>query len=350
SAMALLVVKPSHAHELPAPVANRFVSLLVWVLAASIPFVAYYIVEIASHFNAATLLLAARMAMLEVNETGEQSLLVGAAITLSLIVASIAFLESENHRFRATVAIFVAMVINILSGGRGGVVTLGFSLICIHILKTGRVQWKALASIFAVFLIIFGVMGVLVQKGDARADATFSENVRPVLEGFAVYGAGGAVGFDRLMRQPNIVPHNWHIDRFFLETSNKLGARFEIPSLHAEYVELGPRYSSNVYTAYFAYIDFGLPLMMAIVSLIGFVLCLTYRRAVEGGKVATVMFAFFFSGLILMVFNEQFFMQLNYISKLFVVAWIVYSLPLRMQQFSCVLRHNRTSETSVRPV
>ena len=74
------------------------------------------------------------------------------------------------------------------------------------------------------------------------------------------------------MRQPNIVPHNWHIDRFFLETSNKLGARFEIPSLHAEYVELGPRYSSNVYTAYFAYIDFGLPLMMAIVSLIGFVL------------------------------------------------------------------------------
>ena len=179
SAMALLVVKPSHAHELPAPVANRFVSLLVWVLAASIPFVAYYIVEIASHFNAATLLLAARMAMLEVNETGEQSLLVGAAITLSLIVASIAFLESENHRFRATVAIFVAMVINILSGGRGGVVTLGFSLICIHILKTGRVQWKALASIFAVFLIIFGVMGVLVRKGRREGRCNFLRECSP---------------------------------------------------------------------------------------------------------------------------------------------------------------------------
>jgi oligosaccharide repeat unit polymerase len=343
SSLALFTSQPSRPRDVFPQPPGRFLNLLVVLLAASVPFVAYYIIQLASNFNAATLLLGARMAMLETNETGEQSVLLGAALTLSLIVATIAFLESEKHRIRATVAVLVALMVNILSGGRGGIVTLGFSLVCIQVLKTGRVRWKAMAAIFVVLVLIFGVMGILVQKGEARADATFSENFRPVVEGFAVYAGGGVVGFDRVVRQPTIVPHNWDINRFFLETFNKFGARFEVPSLHAEYVELGPHYSGNVYTGYFAYIDLGFPLMMLVVFCVGFVLCLAYRKAVEGSKIAILMYAFFFSGLGLMPFNEQFFMQLNHIVKLYAVAWLVYSFPLRMSQFSNVLRRHSAS-------
>jgi oligosaccharide repeat unit polymerase len=341
SALGLFALKPSHAPQPSRPVASRFLSLLVVVLAASIPFVAYYIIQLASKFNAATLLLGARMAMLETNETGEQSVLLGAALTLSLIVATIAFLESEKNRFRAIVAVLVALMVNILSGGRGGVGTLAFSLVCIHVLKTGRVRWKVLAAIFVVVVIIFGVMGVLVQKGEAKADASFSENLHPVLEGFAIYGGGGIVGFDRVMRQPNIIPHNWQINRFFLETFNKMGARFEIPYVHAEFVQLGPRYSGNIYTAYFAYIDLGFPLMIAVVVFLGFVLCLTYRKAVGGSKIASVMYSYYFSGLVLMPLGEQLFMQLNLIVKLYAVVWLVYSLPQRMEQVSNFLHRHR---------
>ena len=82
--------------------------------------------------SSGTLLLAARMAMLEVYETGEQPVARGSSYHVVGDRASIALRESEKHRFRATVAILVALVINILSGGRAASLRSCFSLVCIQ--------------------------------------------------------------------------------------------------------------------------------------------------------------------------------------------------------------------------
>ena len=147
------------------------------------------------------------------------------------------------------------------------------------------------------------------------------------------------------MRQPNIVPHNWQSTDFSwkLTTSSEqdLKSSHSTPSTsNWDHVIPETCIPLTLRTSISVYLDDGGRLF------VGFVLCLTYRKAVEGSKVAIIMYAFFFSGLILMPFNEQFFMQLNHIIKLFAVAWIVYCLPLRLQQFSNVLRHTRASESS----
>ena len=331
SATALLVSARAQRSNKTFQPADKLLTFLVFILAASMPFAAYYMIQLASAFNTSTLLLATRMAMLNAYETGEQSLLLGGVMTLSLILATVTFLESHQRRTRAVIAISAALVINFLSGGRGAIITLGLSLLCIYFMTASRVRWRSVATILLILLAIFASMAILVQKGDARADASIAENARPLLDGFILYACGGMVGFDKVIRQPNIIVHNWQINRFFLETINRLGGHFDLPSLHAEYVSLGLHYSSNVYTAYFAYLDLGFVPMMLALAFIGFIVCLTYRHGLCGNKVSLLLYAFFFSSIVLTPFNEQFFMQLNYIVKLVAVTWIIYRLAPRLQ-------------------
>jgi oligosaccharide repeat unit polymerase len=316
---------------------NRVINLLLIVVACSAPFVVQWVLGLAAGFSSAPLLLAARMAMLESYEAGEASVLYGGFITLSLIVAMVCFLEGEHHKVRMYLALLIAFALNILAGGRAGIVGLIFAFICLDWLRHKRLHWKPLMGLALVFVFLFGAMAILLQKGEARADASLAENLAPVAEGFALYTGGGIVGFDQVVRQPNIIPHNWQINKFFLEAANKLGAHFDIPDLHAEFLEVGPNLSGNVYTMYFAYLDLGIGGMMLTTALVGFAVTFCFTRALQGSKLAMVLYSFFFGAILLSPFSENFFMGLNYSTKIFAVCWVVYNLPFRAAQFRVLL-------------
>jgi oligosaccharide repeat unit polymerase len=189
-----------------------------------------------------------------------------------------------------------------------------------------------------VFIIILGAMAIAIQKGDARSDAPLSENLEPVFEGFVLYTAGGIVAFDRVVRQPSIVPHNWQISNTALEVANKVGGHFAVPSLRAEYVDVGPAgIFQNVYTIYFAYFDLGTPGMMICMAFYGLAVTLFYRKAIGGSKISIIMYSFFFASVLLTPFAEYFFMGWNFSIKIFIVAWLVYELPTRMRQMGVFL-------------
>ena len=92
---------------------------------------------------------------------------------------------------------------------------------------------------FLSLVIIAGAMAIAIEKGEARADAPLAENLVPVFQGFVLYAAGGLVAFDRVVREPNVIPHNWQITTPLLLLANKLGAHFDIPVVHAEFVDVG---------------------------------------------------------------------------------------------------------------
>ena len=92
-------------------------SLLIVVFSS--PFVVLWIADLASNFDAATFLLAARMAMVDVYQSGDPSTsLYGNIVTLAIIVAMIAFLQNEGRKTRASIAIATAFFLNIAGGSK----------------------------------------------------------------------------------------------------------------------------------------------------------------------------------------------------------------------------------------
>jgi oligosaccharide repeat unit polymerase len=318
---------------------NRILNLLLLVVVCAAPFVVVWIVDLASNFESATLLVSVSRAILEADEAQDPSWsLFGNVMTLALIVAMIAYLQRGEGKKRAFLAIAVALLLIIAGAGRSGIVILLLSFVCLSSIRTTGIPWKALIGIFLSLVIIAGAMAIAIEKGEARSDAPLAENLVPVFQGFVLYAAGGLVAFDRVVRQPSIIPHNWQITTPLLLVANKLGAHFDVPFQHSEFVDVGPQgLDQNVYTMYFAYFDLGRAGMMLAIAFMGFVVTTSYRLAIAGSKLSTIIYSYFFGALLLSPFSDLFFMGLNFSVKLFIVAWLVFRLPdtlIKLRSFS----------------
>ncbi len=280
---------------------DRILNLLLLIVVCAAPFVVFWIVDLASNFESATFLISVSRAILEADEAQDPSwTLAGNFMTLALIVAMIAYLQRGEGKKRAFLATAVGLLLTIASAGRSGIVMLMLSFVCLSSIRTRGIPWKLLIPIFLSLVIVAGAMAIAIEKGEARADAPLTDNLVPVFQGFVLYGAGGLVAFDRVVRQPNIIPHNWQITTPLLLVANKLGAQFDIPFLHSEFVDVGPQgLDQNVYTMYFAYFDLGSSGMMLAIAFVGFVVTISYRLAIAGSKLSMIIYSYFFGALLL---------------------------------------------------
>jgi oligosaccharide repeat unit polymerase len=335
SLAALLVPPGNHEDTELSKVSNTVLTLMVFALACSIPFAYRWIVELTADINVATLIMAARAALLEADQSGARTTTVFEnLVILSIIVAVVSFVERATSRKRAFAAIVIALVLNLLSGARSGIVTVALAVICIDGIAHRGLRWKPLLIVLAIFVCLFGVTAIMLQAGEARVNASISENIGPVVDDLVSYAAGGIVAFDQVVRQPSIVVHNWQITKFFLETFNKMGGHFEVMGQHAEFVNIGPNLTQNIYTMYFAYIDLGYVGIGLIMLLLGFVLAYVHRNAVAGDRFYVVVYSCLFAGLVLSPFGEMFFMSLNTLVKVFAVSWLLFRLPGLISRWS----------------
>src|SRR5689334_15438220 len=232
---------------------ERALKYLVLFCIAGVPFFVKWILGIQSLGNAATLLMAIRIATVQ----SADDLPPGYSLCMNLatgavIVALICLVERKKLLMIA--AFLVASVLNVLTGSKVGIFLLIGSSFIIHSMTSGRIKWKSALTVVVLLFLVFGLISVQVQNGGTQSDAPLADNIRPVVQLFLEYAVGGIVGFDRVVRHPQVIQHNWQISTFFVETANKLGAHFSVPSQHAEYVDVGYMAApQNVYTAYFAY-------------------------------------------------------------------------------------------------
>jgi oligosaccharide repeat unit polymerase len=277
--------------------------------------------------------LAVRMALVNAgNESDVTSSFYENFVTLGAIVSTLAFLE--DGRKRKIFAFLVATVLVLLTGSRTAIATLLFSAFFLDWVRRGKLRWKIIVPVMASALLLFSVTAVLLGHGDTSSESSITENVTPAAELIASYTSGGPVAFDQVVRHPGVVAHNWQISRAPMLTLNKFGAHFDVPELHAEYVTIGPNFLlQNVYTMYFAYYDWGLAGMMMLTAIDGFIVTWLFRRALVGHKIAAVLCAYFVAECVLSIFNENFFLGLNYIVKLAALSWVVYSLPIYWRKF-----------------
>ncbi len=290
-----------------------------------------WVLGLTADLHVATLLMAARMAIVEADEAGRGSSFFENIVTLSIIVALLAFLEREKGPKRSTFAIVIAFILNTLTGAKNGVIIMALALICIDGLKHDGIRWKRTSVGLLIILVFFCTMAILLQHGEARAGASLLENVGPVTEDLLSYTAGGIVAYDRIVRNPSIIVHSWQVNRFFLDTLNKLGWHFDLRSDHADFVNIGPNLTQNVYTMYFAYLDQGYMRTAIIMVGLGLITTLFYLRAIAGNRLYIVAYSCLFVGLLLSPFAEELILNLNFLVKMFALTWLMYAWSKRCQ-------------------
>lgn len=327
---------PQGAAVAASPGPDKLITWAVVLLFAIAPIFYYRLASVAGGYGAPTFLMSARMAILDLAEAGKNTFFDTVGST-SILIALIAFNEREKGKVRAAVAIFLAFVLNVMTGGRAELVFLALGCICIDWIKIRRMRWNLALPILLFFLVSFGTMAFFLHKGVGPGDSA-GEALSAAGKQVVLYSAGGPVGFGEVIKQPNLVSHNWQVDHFILQVAKKLGADVEVPSQHSEFVTLGPGgLIGNVYTMYFGYMDWGLAGMMLLLFVAGLVITVIFQHALVNPRTPVLVYAILFTQTVLSVFSENFYRGVGTTLRMFLFAWTIYNAPAWLQRFRRVM-------------
>ncbi len=257
-----------------------------------------------------------------------EAMFFGNLVTLSIILALIAYYEarkSRNGMLRAVLYLSVSLAYVLLTAANVGAATLLISALGIECLLFRRLRILLLVVYLSLFLGVFWLVGLVLEKGQVRSSYALEDNLPALVNLVQLYGLGGLVAFDRIVQDPQGIRPTWSIWRFFFLTANKLGAAIDVPSLHAEYTMISPAMAANVYTLYFSYFpEYGWLGVIGIMCFLGTVLTRLYTEAMRGSPAATVLYGITFTGIVLSGFNEQFFTGLSMLLKTTVLTLLIY--------------------------
>lgn len=315
---------------------DKLVTWGVIALCALTPIFYYRLASAAGGYGAPTFLMSARMAMLDLAETGNDAFF-DIISSASILIGLLAFNEREISKRRAILAMVLAFLLNAMTGGRAGLVFLALGCICIDWIKTRRLRWKLALPALLFFVVAFGAMAFFLHKG-LSGDESVLESAAAAGKQVVLYSAGGPVGFGEVVKQPNTVTHNWQVDHFLLQIAKKFGADVDIPSQHSEFVTLGPGgLIGNVYTMYFGYMDWGIPGMMLLLFAAGLVITLVFRHALFNPRTPALVYTILFTQTVLSIFSENFYRGLGTTLRMFLFAWTIYSAPAWLTAFRRVM-------------
>lgn len=247
--------------------------------------------------------------------------LVPFAIAAALLLYAVP-VESRRQAVVRGLVFFAAAVVPVLTGGRSATVSVILSLVALLGLR-GQLRAGRVAGIGLLFCILFFGVALLVGKSGASLQASAGDNARALAQNLRDYTVGGLVAFQRILLRPGEVPSTMGVGRTIGELLNHFGAAIAIPSLHAEYTMIGDRVNTNVYTVYFSYMDYGLLGAAALVVALGVVVSVVYARAQAGYAVARAVYATFFAAMVLSVFNEGFYSNVNFLAKLLLLSVVL---------------------------
>jgi oligosaccharide repeat unit polymerase len=308
---------------------NRIITVLLSIVLIIAPFYYHWISNLVGEGDKSPFLLLARAATQEMMGKSAAFTFFGTISELSRIVAMMAFWEREKHPKRSVLAITVALVMCGLTGQKSGPLMLIISLICIDWIRTRRLRWKLLMVMAFIMIGIATIVEFYVHLGGE----SFSGNMGAIFRMFILYGSGGLVGFDRVVRQPNIIPQFNPIYVTILRVVRRLGGQADIPEV-ADFVNVGPNgFQDNVYTIFWAYLDFGYIGMLLTTVVIGFIVTLIYKRAIAKSHIFVFLYATLVFSIVFSIFTEYFVSMIYYLLKVCVVSWLVYRLPERWAQF-----------------
>ncbi len=311
---------------------SRVLNLLLAVLCIGFPFYWRYISGLLSDAAASDLWISLRAQLLaEHLETVSGFSAMDNLTVVADLTVLIAWYHRDTEKVRAWAAFVVFAVYNVLTAGRSGFVSVLVSLFTIELMRVRRIRWRSTLILGTVLVVAFCGLGILLRKAGADQADTLAENAPALVKGVQLYAIGGVVAFDKMYEHPGLIPATQNIDRNFRIAASKLGIREEIPILHPEFTTVDVNGGNiNVYTVYYSYFpEFGTLGSVFMMALLGALVTWAFFKALSGHPRPVIFFALLFYGIPLSSYNENYFMNLNFLVKMFVLTCCCYGLPIR---------------------
>jgi len=249
-------------------------------------------------------------------------------VAMMTFLTLIAVYEADStpfKRYRACLYATIALGYQMITAARTGAVLLLISLTIISIIKAGKIKWKFATIGVFVFLLVFSIPAVLLNKGGGL-ELTVGENISSIAVSLRDYTLPSLVAFDRTITSPN-QPSGMISFRSIFSIANAFGARINLPPDVLEYT-LTP-IPTNVYTLYYHYYsDFRLTGTMIVLFVLGMISTFLYLNAMTGNPRGVILYGIMAACLILSGFTEHFLTSASYWIQAILIVSTIYSKTL----------------------
>ncbi len=316
---------------------ERFLTVLKTLFYICLIGLPFYLLSVWKELEFGDPLFFQRLRELDLKEDEGRTLLdyvLGNFVIISLFVAcSYAYVHKElrNVPFYYYGSILMFFFYGSAKGTKGNILTLLFIMLFIDFRKRGHVEFKKLGIIFGSGLTIFLLGLYYVNFAYMQLDWNL-DTLAYLGDALMSYWIGGIVAFDNIVQHPDLYLSHHSVNRFFMETANKFGAGFVLPSFHPEFSQVSTTNDSNVYTIYFSYYkDYGMAGVLFFMTLLGYLLTKVYAVASRENPVQVIIYATLMSGLVLSTFAEFFFLRLTMFYKMAIYLALLYWLVPRIR-------------------
>jgi oligosaccharide repeat unit polymerase len=230
---------------------------------------------------------------------------------------------SARSRWLLGASLAITVPFNLLTGTKGGLIFLFLSLLFVTAIRHGQLSKRALVVSFAA---LATAMTVGFMAFNLAAEQLVGTKVLgSLLDTVRIYWLGNLVAFDTLVTNPNMIPAVHSPDRGLLLLANNFGAHFDVPSVHPNFVTVGPGMLTNTYTIYFTYfVAFGWMGTAVAMCSLGAITTYVFRRGFSGSPFWAMVYCLLAGNLVLSFFSERFLIALNPLAKAMLFFGLVF--------------------------
>jgi len=249
-------------------------------------------------------------------------------LTITALIAVYEYIDTGRRGLRTIVLFGLAMLYQLINGARSEVLLLLISSLVIFWIKRGAAPLRLLSIMILVFLLVFSLGQISMNKYGADAGASLADNLPHVAEGFGTYWLGGIIAFDQNRQNPEL-RFGWDLGKFLKRIANRIGAHYPERDRNLDYTKISPSQATNVYTAFLPYyMDHGgMAGVIGLMFLMGFLSTYVYRCALHGSCWAVFTVGAFVYATAMTIFSEEYFAQIMFWLKAGSLSTLVYFIP-----------------------
>lgn len=215
------------------------------------------------------------------------------------------------------------ILLNLLIGGRAGLVSLIVASVYIYLSFGGRISTKVTVITLLLFSSVLVAGNVLVSKIDARIEDGIVPVLEQSLKGFFDYLFAGPILFSQWVSDPTMLVPTWDALIFPCQVLEKIGA-CTVPSIHQEFIAFNRQGDlGNVYSIFFSiFPKYGLIGLFVIMVFYGAAASYFHQRR-NDSVFKTLVAAYLFVGVVLTVWSDGFGPNIYFFVKVFVFSMVV---------------------------
>jgi len=249
-------------------------------------------------------------------------------VAIMTFLTLVAVYESDTSpfkRYRAASYVMLTLVYQLVSAARTGAALLVISLFIIVVIKTGTLKLKHFALGGLVFLLVFSIPAVILNKGGSL-ELSVSENISSLAISLRDYALPSLVAFDQSLTAGEPA-RSLRSFRSIFSIANAFGAKIDLPPDILEFT-LTP-IPTNVYSLYYYYYaDFGMAGCAVLMFALGMLCTFVYLYAVSGDAPGVILYGLMAASLVLSGFSESFLSSASLWIQAVLIISIIYSKTL----------------------